>query len=52
MAETAGSVQFGLTFGPSDGALQPPAEETLEHGGRGGGRARWDVVKEKKVMEY
>lgn len=30
MAETAGSVQFGLTFSPLDRALQPSTEETLE----------------------
>lgn len=30
MAETAGSVQFGLTLGPLDGALQPSTEEALE----------------------
>ena len=30
MAETAGSVQFGLTLGPLDRALQPSTEETLE----------------------
>lgn len=29
MAETAGSVQFGLTLSPLDGALQPSTEETL-----------------------
>lgn len=32
MAETAGSVQFGLTLGPLDGALQPSTEETLSEG--------------------
>lgn len=31
VAEAAGSVQFGLTLGPLDGALQPSTEETLEH---------------------
>lgn len=30
VAETAGSVQFGLTLSPLDGALQPSTEETLE----------------------
>lgn len=30
VAETAGSVQFGLTFSPLDRALQPSTEETLE----------------------
>jgi len=35
VAETAGSVQFGLTLGPLDGALQPPAEETLQRVERG-----------------
>lgn len=30
MAETAGSVQFGLTLCPLDRALQPSAEETLQ----------------------
>ena len=38
MADAAGSVQFGLTLGPLDGALQPSAEETLEGGGGGGER--------------
>lgn len=52
MAETAGSVQFGLTLSPLDRTLQPSTEETLERlevgeqhqgptdgGGGGGGRA-------------
>ena len=30
MTEAAGAVQFGLTFSPLDGALQPSTEETLE----------------------
>ena len=30
MAETAGSVQFGLTLRPLDRALQPSTEEALE----------------------
>lgn len=30
MADAAGSVQFGLTLGPLDRALQPSTEETLE----------------------
>lgn len=30
MAETAGSVQFGLTLSPLDRALQPSTEETLD----------------------
>lgn len=30
VAETAGSVQFGLTLSPLDRALQPSTEETLE----------------------
>lgn len=38
VAETASSVQFRLTLGPLDWALQPFTEETLEYdGGRGGG---------------
>lgn len=53
MAETAGSVQFGLTFSPLDRALQPSTEETLERvkqqgqadGGGEGGRA-WCGVTE------
>lgn len=31
LSEAAGAVQFGLTFGPLDGALQSPVQETL-HG--------------------
>lgn len=30
MAETAGSVQFGLTLSPLDRALQPSTEEALQ----------------------
>lgn len=30
MAETAGSVQFGLTLSPLDRALQPSTKEALE----------------------
>lgn len=30
LSEAAGAVQFGLTFGPLDGALQPPIQETLQ----------------------
>lgn len=32
VTETAGSVQFRLTLGPLDGALQPSTEEALEWG--------------------
>lgn len=30
LSEAAGAVQFGLTLGPLDGALQPPVQETLQ----------------------
>lgn len=30
LSEAAGPVQFGLTFGPLDGALQPSIEKTLK----------------------
>lgn len=30
LSEAAGPVQFGLTFGPLDGTLQPSIEETLK----------------------
>ena len=30
LSEAAGPVQFGLTFGPLDGALQPPIKKTLK----------------------
>lgn len=30
LSEAAGPVQFGLTFGPLDGALQTPVEKTLK----------------------
>ena len=37
MPEAAAAVQFGLTLGPLDGALQPPAQEALRGGERGYG---------------
>lgn len=48
MTETAGSVQFGLTLGPLDGALQPSTEEALREGGR---RGRNDEEEEEEEDE-
>lgn len=63
MAETAGSVQFGLTLSPLDRALQPSTEETLEwveeesnnkgqtDGGGKGGCAWCEVTERKKWFD-